>query len=140
MKKTTVYFHDADLDRIKWIKAHSNLSGVSATCRVGLIMLEAALKNEDIARVINSENVKRKGGKMTKVDTRTQSAMSIGAEMWAAAGDTSITQAIKAYGSVLDAAKVVVELMNDKRESWIDFDGDVLDVQYYVLLYITNNW
>ena len=57
--RTTVYFTEPDVARLKMLKTEYSL-GASAACRVGLAILVATLKGEDVAQVIDSENVKPK--------------------------------------------------------------------------------
>ena len=58
-KRTTVYFTEPDIARLELLKTEYGL-GASAACRVGLAILVATLKGDDVAEVIDRENVKRR--------------------------------------------------------------------------------
>jgi len=75
----------------------------------------------------------------TQIDTRVQTAVSIGAEMWACAGDKDIPEAVARYGSFWHAAKAAADLLTEANAQWIDWDGVVLPHLDYILAYITSN-
>ena len=72
-------------------------------------------------------------------DTRTQTATSIGAEMWTRAGDKGISETVAQYGSFWHAAKAAADFLTTEGEQWIDWDGTMLPHLDYVLAYITDN-
>lgn len=58
--RTTVYFTEPDVARLKRLIETTNLPGTSAACQVGLVMLEAAMNGECCAMILDRENVKPK--------------------------------------------------------------------------------
>ena len=74
----------------------------------------------------------------SNTDTRTQTAASIGAEMWARAGDENIAWAIEEYGTAEAAAKDCADYLRD-RDEWLDWDGESLDVEQFILAYIASD-
>ena len=73
-----------------------------------------------------------------KVDTRTQRPAEIGHQMWVAAGDIAIDEAVEAWGSLEMAAQAVADFHEEFGNRWVDYDGEVLDVVIYVLDYISD--
>jgi len=73
---------------------------------------------------------------IASVDTRTQTPASIGADMWAGAGDQDIGEAIEAYGSIQAAAEAAAELFAETGAQWRDYDNTILDVATYVAEYL----
>jgi len=141
-ERRTVYLYPDDLERLRVLRGWYGL-GTSAATRAGLALLLAHLQDEDEEAKRHALDTtvgpvrREKEMEQLRVDTRSQTPGVIGGELWARAGDESITWAVEEYGSAEVVASVAANHLAEEGLELRDWDDTPLSPAVFIMAYIT---